>query len=371
MLPEEEDRQVLLTFLADLGVAPERIVRADQDGGLGALIVDAATGSPPTVSFEEAARLAGMTVSEAAVAWRALGFADPAVSFPAMRPEEVAVLELIGSVGPGLLGPAATLTLARILGETTSRIADAVVDAFRSEVEAPQRVAGGSYGEVVQTYADLVGTSLPQLQAAAGACLRRHLVTAAAAAWTLQDDETAPRRDLVVSFADLVGWTALARTVTPGHLVELVQRFERHVAEAATAHGTRIVKLLGDGAMLVSQNANDACAFGLQLVAAVDADGALPAVRVGIAAGPVLTLNGDYHGPVVNLAARLAAVASPSSVLTDEQTCARAHSVSFGRATTHELRGIPGSLIAVPLLPHVAPVGLPTPRKLPPAPEDS
>lgn len=349
-MPEDDGREILLTFLHELGVDPERIARADQECTLGALIVDAATGCPPTVSFEEGAALAGLTATEAAASWRALGFGDPDLSTPDLRPEEIAVLELVGSVGPALLGPAASATLARILGETTSRIADAVVDSFRSEIEAPQRVAGGAYAEVVRTYAELVSTALPQLQAAAGACLRRHLVAAAAHAWTLQEDETTPRRDMVVCFADLVGWTALTRTAAPGHLAGLVQRFEQHLADAASAHQTRVVKLLGDGAMLVTQDAEDACAFGLHLVEAVDADGTLPAVRVGIAAGSVLTLNGDYHGPVVNLAARLAAVAEPSSVLADEETCARAPSVTFGPSTAHELRGIPGSLIAAPLL---------------------
>jgi len=161
---EDEDRRFLLTYLRELAVGEEEIERADGENALGALIVDTATGRPGTVPFDSAAERAGMSVGDAAAAWRALGFADPASSHTAVRPEEIAVLELLGSVGPALLGRTATLALARIIGAASSRIADAVVDAFRSEVEAPQRVAGGAYADVVRTYAELVGTVLPQLQ---------------------------------------------------------------------------------------------------------------------------------------------------------------------------------------------------------------
>ncbi|GAC1443437.1 MAG: hypothetical protein NVSMB55_16930 [Mycobacteriales bacterium] len=350
MAAEDEDRRVLLTYLRELGVGAEEIERADRESALGALIVDTATGRPGTVPFESAAERAGMSVGDAAAAWCALGFADPDESDPAVRPEEIAVLELLGSVGPALLGATATLALARIIGAASSRIADAVVDAFRSEVEAPQRVAGGAYADVVRTYADLVGTALPQLQAAVSACLRRHLVTAASEVWTIQENDSTPRRDLVLCFADLVGWTSLSRTAGSGQLAALVQQFERHVAAAASGHRTRVVKLLGDGAMLVTHEPADAFAFALQLVASVQADASLPAVRVGVAAGPVLTVNGDFHGPVVNLAARLAAAAAPASVLTDTETAARVPSAVFGPPVRHEFRGFTEPCVAMNIL---------------------
>src|SRR5204862_3657138 len=41
-------------------------------------------------------------------------------------------------------------------------------------------------------------------------------------------------------------------------------------------------------------------------------------VRVGMAHGAVVALHGDYYGPTVNLAARLVAVAPPSTVVVSE-----------------------------------------------------
>lgn len=350
MSVEDPDRLVLLDFLVAAGVPAEHIERADRQASLGALVVEASTGLPGTISFEEAAGTAGVTVAEAAASWQALGFPDPALAAPMLRPDEVGALALIARAGRDMLGRDAALALARVLGEASSRVADAVVDAFRAQVEAPQRSAGAPYADVVRVYSELVGTALPELQAAMAACLRRHLVGAAAGTWTLAEDETVPRRELVIAFVDLVGWTSLARTLSPSDLTAVVRRFEHHLAAAADSYRVRVVKLLGDGAMVVSPDAGAVCAFGLRLAADIEADESLPPVRVGLAAGPVVTLNGDYHGPVVNLAARLAAAAAPSTVLADEEACSRAPSVRFGRPAAVELRGFVGPLTAVPVL---------------------
>ena len=44
----------------------------------------------------------------------------------------------------------------------------------------------------------------------------------------------------------------------------------------------------------------------------------LPPVRIGLACGSVLSLYGDYFGEVVNLAARLVALANPGTVVVSE-----------------------------------------------------
>src|SRR5262249_61951274 len=75
-----------------------------------------------------------------------------------------------------------------------------------------------------------------------------------------------------------------------------------------------LVKLIGDGAMFVGDDAVDACTAARRLVDALATDDVVPPVRVGLAAGPVMSLYGDYFGDVVNLAARLVALAPPSSV---------------------------------------------------------
>ena len=59
----------------------------------------------------------------------------------------------------------------------------------------------------------------------------------------------------------------------------------------------------------------------------------LPALRVGMATGPVLSRFGDVYGPVVNLAARLTSLAKPETVLVDKELAA-----ALRRDRNYELR---------------------------------
>jgi adenylate cyclase len=349
-LPDSE-RAELRAYLAELGADLERIDRAEAERALGPLAVELTVGGTGGTPFFEALAVTGTDLETAVRLWRALGFPDPTVEEPLLQPAEDSSLALLMSVGSDLLGMDATLTLARLIGTSTSQLADALVDAFRVQVEVPGRTAGTPYPEMVRGYAELLQAALPQLQEALGACLRRHLVASAAAAWTVDEDNAAARRDLVVGFADLVGWTALSRSSSPARLAQLVQRFEQHLADAAAPYDVRIVKLLGDGAMVVGPDADDACAFALRLVGAVAADGELPAVRVGLAAGQVMAIGGDHHGEVVNLAARLSAAAPAGAVLADDVVRTRATRTVFDDPAAAELRGFAEPVLASRVLP--------------------
>lgn len=342
MKSQDPDVLVLLDALARLGADPVAVERARQAGQLGALVVETAATGGAGVPFPDAAALAGCELDRAAELWRALGFSDP-LTHTSVLPDEVRLLKLMTTASADLLGPEGTLRIARVIGEATSKMGDAVVGAFREQVEAPSRVAGAPYADTVRAYADLVAAALPGLQEAVGACVRRHVVQAAAGTWTLEDGDPLPRRDLVVGFVDLTGWTALSRALGHSDLARRVLRFEQLVATAAAAHGVRVVKLLGDGAMIVAVAADSACRFALDLIVAVDADETLPPVRVGLAAGSVLPSDGDYHGSTVNLAARLVAVAEPATALTDDAVRERAHDVAFHEARMVALRGLDGA----------------------------
>lgn len=349
-LPPEQRAQ-LRAYLAELGADPARIDDADEAGTLGPLAVEIAVGLGTGTPFFEGLTAAGADVAMAVQMWRALGFPDPRVCEPVLPPGEEDSLGVLMTVGAELLGMDATLTIARLIGTTTAQLADALVDAFRMEVEVPGLTAGTPYPDVVRGYAELLQAALPQLERALGNGLRRHLVAAAAAAWSVDEESTTARRDLVVGFADLTGWTALSRSSTPARLSQLVRRFEQHLSDAAAPCDVRIVKLLGDGAMAVCADADAACAFALDLVARIDGDGELPPVRVGLAAGQVMTLGGDHHGAVVNLAARLGAVAPAGGVLVDDEVRRRAGRTAFAPASAAELRGFPAPVPASRVLP--------------------
>jgi adenylate cyclase len=84
------------------------------------------------------------------------------------------------------------------------------------------------------------------------------------------------------------------------------------VYDTAAEHGGRVVKTIGDEAMFVGLSA----VVARIAVALRDAarEHGLPAVRVGLAAGMVVARDGDFYGPVVNLASRLTEVVPPGEI---------------------------------------------------------
>ena len=79
--------------------------------------------------------------------------------------------------------------------------------------------------------------------------------------------------------------------------------------------GGRVVKLIGDEAMFIVRDPIGACELARELQRSLAEDSRLPAVRIALAAGPIVSHHGDYYGDVVNLAARLVKVAEPGEVL--------------------------------------------------------
>jgi class 3 adenylate cyclase len=311
------DRAELAGLLRRLGAADDEISDAFRTNTPGALALEVATRrGRPAVPAAAAARQAGLTDEEFADVWRALGLsASPG---PQRVPPDVAEsLPVVAAAIRDWLGEETGLGLARVIGSTTAQLAEAVVDAFRMRYEVPELAGGTTYTEVVERYVDMTRASLPSLEQLIAATLEAHLVRVAAGAWAPDDDQVSPRRLLFVGFADLVGYTALSRTLSPGELHRLLSTFEQTVAEAVAQHGGRLVKLIGDGAMYVADSAAAGCAAALDICRRMAA-GELPAVRVGADIGPVVSRSGDYFGEVVNRAARLVALARPASVVVTE-----------------------------------------------------
>ena len=116
-------------------------------------------------------------------------------------------------------------------------------------------------------------------------------------------------RQLAIGFADLVGSTTLADNRSLADLNAALDAFERTASDTIAAHGGRVVKFIGDEVMFRADTADAACTVAVGLVDAVRSDPLLPPLRVGVAFGEVLSREGDFYGPIVNLAARVTKLA--------------------------------------------------------------
>lgn len=150
------------------------------------------------------------------------------------------------------------------------------------------------------------------------------------------------RVDRCFAFIDLCGFTAFTDRHPDDEVVLVLAQLRTALREAAARRGVRVVKWLGDGAMLSSP----AVAAVVALVIELDARMAesLPSlpVRAGLASGPVIMFEGDdYIGRSVNLASRLCSEAMPREILASDRVAAVAPRwVRAGNARSVVVRGV-------------------------------
>jgi adenylate cyclase len=146
-------------------------------------------------------------------------------------------------------------------------------------------------------------------------------------------------QDMAVCFADLVGFTRLGGELEAQELGGVAARFGQLAGEVINPP-VRLVKTIGDAAMLVSPEPGGLVASALALVEQAQ-EAPLPSVRAGVAFGPALLRAGDYYGHAVNLASRVTGIARPGSVLcTQEVRDAAPDEFDWSFAGRHRLKGL-------------------------------
>lgn len=198
--------------------------------------------------------------------------------------------------------------LLNVIGTAVETIAEAGV---ASHVQGPERrlerdTDGIFLNKAMAELGLALGDILPMV-------LRHHLRQGALRQRRTQNPEHRELVELSVGFVDLVGFTALSQSTGSRDLVEFVREFERAAHAAAVRHDARIAKLIGDEVMFVAESPVNAVAFATEVIDTFCTGGVVP--RGGIACGSLITLHGDYFGPVVNRAARLVDHAVPAEVL--------------------------------------------------------
>ena len=108
----------------------------------------------------------------------------------------------------------------------------------------------------------------------------------------------------------------------------------------------RLVKLIGDAAMLVGPEPGAVLDAALELVERASREGGdFPILRAGVASGEAVGRGGDWYGRPVNLASRITDRARPGSVLAAEQVHdALEDSYDWSFAGGRRLKGIDGEV---------------------------
>ena len=213
----------------------------------------------------------------------------------------------------------ATLEIARVIGQSMGRIADAVRVRTREILSSPgdtERDVGLRLAEAARHTAPLLG---PTFEYVFRAHLREQLRTAVVSAAALSAGELPGAEDVSVCFADLVGFTRRGSQIPADELGGVAGRLEEMASERV-APPVRLVKTIGDAVMLVAPEPEPMVGTALDLVTAAESgEHDLPPLRAGVASGPALNRGGDWYGHPVNLASRLTGLARPDSVLASEE----------------------------------------------------
>jgi class 3 adenylate cyclase len=345
--PGAEGRLALLEWLRGRGITLEQMTAAHQESGLAFLASGMALRPGARVPRSELPARLGMPAAEVESFLLALGLPPDAPDAATFTKSEV---ELLGSivVGIDLLGESGMRRLARVVGQSVARIAEAMIETNR---ESRLALAAASGSELAYAQAVLRSTE----RAYAPAELMRgllpvHIEMSARRLRVGRTSDTVSTTHGCIGFVDLVGFTTLSRRSSPEALSKLIDRFEEVAHDVATIRQGRVVKFIGDAVMVMTPEAGAACDIALTLIErfAGDAD---VTPRGGIASGALIDHGGDYYGPIVNLAARIADLAVPQEVLASQEVEAALAGSALrcepaGRRT---LRGfdVPVSLVSV------------------------
>ena len=297
-------------------------------------------GGDPGLTGDEVASQGGVSREHGERLWRALGFPDPGDS-PTYVESDVEALALVAAaLERGLLDEDTVYRMTRALGQTMARLADWQVATLVEQVEA--HVGEGRAQSRLEAAVALAQQAEPGFERLMIYAWRRHLAAAAARMEALgAADAELLSATMTVGFADMSRFSALSNELDDASLGALVENFENRCTDVVTEHGGRVIKALGDATLFVNADARSATVTALDLIVSVGSVEEMPAIRVGLATGSVLSRLGDIFGPPVNLAARLSHVARSNRVIVDQPTSEALDSAEFvcRRMPARPLRG--------------------------------
>lgn len=336
------DRLALLEQLALEGVSLEELREAVAAGRLTLLPVERSiAGDGPRYSPREIAQLSGADLELLQRASAALGLPYPDPDERILTDSDLEAARRTKAFYDAGLPEDGILQAARTIGMATARIAEANRELMIRTLMQP----GDTERDLALRFADTAAELLPIFEPTLLYALRAHTLEQirrdVIGAADLASGEIRGTVDRAVCFADLVEFTRLGEEIAPEELGSVAGRFEE-MAAAAAEPPVRLVKMIGDAAMLVSTEVEPLLNAALELIEVAEGEGdEFPFLRAGLAVGPTIGQSGDYYGRSVNLASRITAIARPGSLLVDEVTKERAgDAFAYSYAGERKLKGI-------------------------------
>jgi adenylate cyclase len=313
------ERQALLEQLAADGVSLAELRRTTASGTVIFLPADRVIVGDERYTAQEVSDLSGVELDFLVAARRAMGLPIPEPEEPLYTAAELEAARRIVIGRAAGISDEELLDLLRVLSRGLSQAAESlralplklVLEPGLSEPELAAR-----YGQAAAQLYPLVDPMVSNLLALH---LRHATQSEVISAMERTGGQLPGSRRVAVCFADLVGFTRLGEEVAPDELSRLAVRLEA-LAREAVESPVRLVKTIGDAAMLTSPEPGLLLDATLGLIDAADAEGEdFPQLRAGMALGQAIPRAGDWFGRPVNLASRITSVARPGSLLAERE----------------------------------------------------
>jgi adenylate cyclase len=274
---------------------------------------------------------------------RALGLPVPPQDEAVFTEEDVDGVRRLKAFLDAGLPEEGILQTARVIGMAMAQVAAANRELIGAALMQPgdtERDLGLRYAQAARELGPMLA---PVLRDVLNLHLREQVRQDVIGQANLASGEFAGTSEITACFADLVGFTKLGEVLSVGELGGVAARLGELAGEVAKPP-VRLVKMIGDAAMLVSTEPDSLGGAALDLVEAADAEGEdFPQLRVGVAHGAAIGRAGDFYGPPVNMASRITAVARPGSVLASEAAKeALGDRFRYSFAGERQLKGIAG-----------------------------
>ncbi len=294
------------TLMTALGAEESEIDAADANGTLLALAAERfLLPGERKYNSEEVGALAGLDPELLDKLWLALGFPQPEQGERAFSERDVDVMRVLLADGTTL--SEYTLHEARVISSSLARIAEVFIDEMWDEHFS----AGQSQTEALGEMAESI--DLERVEQLLLYLLRRQIIAALYRRLALRGRATQGVPSFAIGFADIAGYSAMSQALDPDELIRLVVLFERRTHDLVAEMNGRVVKTIGDEVMFLFEDAPAAARFAQRLSSIPE----LPALRIGLGWGPVLTRQGDCFGPTVNLASRVVGVAGAGEIVVE------------------------------------------------------
>jgi adenylate cyclase len=316
---QREERLALLQQLAAENVPLSELRRATANGTVIFLPADRVIVGGERYTSVQVAQMSGIELDFLVTVRRAMGLPIPEPDEPVYTEADLEQTRMIHVGRAAGISDEDLLELMRVLGRGLSQAAESLRALPLKLILKP----GMSEAELAQQYGRAAGQLYPLVNPLVSNLLSLHLRHATQSevisAMERSGGKLPGSRDVAVCFADLVGFTRLGEEVPADELGRLAVRLEALAGDAIDGP-VRLVKTIGDAAMLASSEPEPLLDAALSLIDAADAEGDdFPQLRAGAAMGQALSRAGDWFGRPVNLASRITSVARPGSLLVERE----------------------------------------------------